>query len=271
MSYFVPKEKYHIPREILSKIGDRRSVIEDVIRRSFWNNSSKVGKLCYYVGSYGRGTAIKTSDIDIIAILPPYELERFNNYKYNGQSQLLQSVKDPIQDHYWNSKIKADGQIVNINFSDGISFEILPAFINHNGCFLYPDSNMGGKWEATNPLADQQAMEEKNRDSNGMLYDICKHIRYLRDNHFPNDKLSGIVIDSFIFYAIQFWHWIPKGSPEQREPAGKLENDLLNYYTTHTLNGQLPLNLNTPGSGQYLDCTSSQKSLFKILDFMAYS
>ena len=59
-------------------------------------------------------------------------------------------------------------------------------------------------WEeiGNNPKAEQEAMAQKNRYSNGLLYDTCRHLRFIRDNYFSSYHLSGIVIDSFVYNAI---------------------------------------------------------------------
>ena len=37
---------------------------------------------------------------------------------------------------------------------------------------------------------EQAAMEEKNRTSNGLLLDTCKHMRFIRDNYFSSYHLK---------------------------------------------------------------------------------
>lgn len=112
--------------------------------------------------SYGRGTAIDTSDIDILMSLPESYYNQFNSVYGNGQSRLLQVVRQAILVRYPRSEVRADGQVVKINFSDGMFFEILPAFKNWDGSYRYPDTNMGGNWRSTNPKAEQDAMKNKN-------------------------------------------------------------------------------------------------------------
>lgn len=72
----------------------------------------------FYVGSYGRGTEIYTSDIDIVVVLPYEVYVQYNNYAYNGQSQLLQTVKNSLKKTYSSSTLNGNGQVVDINFSD---------------------------------------------------------------------------------------------------------------------------------------------------------
>ena len=83
-----------------------------------------------YVGSYGRGTTINSSDLDVLFELPQNEYNRYDLVKGNGQSRLLQAVRNAILTSYPRSEVRADGQVVKVLFSDGMKFEILPAFKN---------------------------------------------------------------------------------------------------------------------------------------------
>ena len=113
----------------------------------------------------------------------------------------MQAVRQSILVTYPRSEVHADGQVAKINFSDGMYFEILPAFKNCDGSYGYPDTNMGGNWKSTNPKAEQDVMQQKNISSNGLFFDTCKHLRMVRDNYFKSYHLSGIVIDSFVYYG----------------------------------------------------------------------
>ena len=52
------------------------------------------------MGSYGRGTAIDTSDIDMLFVLPYAVYKQYNSYVGNGQSALLQAVRSSLQKTY---------------------------------------------------------------------------------------------------------------------------------------------------------------------------
>lgn len=113
----------------LSKISNRYHSITKRINTDYWETSSDSAH-SLYVGSYGRDTEIFTSDIDMLVQLPYSTYEKFNAYTSNGQSALLQEVKKVIEKTYSVTNLKADGQIISVPFSDGINFEVLPAFIN---------------------------------------------------------------------------------------------------------------------------------------------
>ncbi|MCL1604280.1 nucleotidyltransferase domain-containing protein [Succinatimonas hippei] len=252
-----------IPQDIRSKISHRYRAITKAINLEFWDSISDTLH-SFYVGSYGRNTAIDTSDIDILVELPNECFDRFNNIRGNGQSKLLQVVKNTILNTYPKSDVRADGQVVKISFADAIYFEIVPAFKNYYEIYQYPDSNKGGRWRSTNPKAEQCAMYQKNKDSNGLLYDTCKHIRYIRDNKFSSYHLSGIVIDSFVYEAIGTWGW--SNSEENSSllpPIGTYEQVLLDYYNYHGIG--YGKSIIAPGSNDIVVTDSSYECLGKVL------
>ena len=64
MENLVQKHGEVISNDISSKISLRYHTITKAVNREFWNSSSDVLH-SLYVGSYGRGTAIDVSDVDI--------------------------------------------------------------------------------------------------------------------------------------------------------------------------------------------------------------
>lgn len=256
-----------ISKELRDTIAQRYKRITRAVNSEFWGIDSETAH-SRYVGSYGRGTAIDTSDIDILVELPHSEYNRFDALKGNGQSRLLQAVKVAIQTTYPRSDIRADGQVIVIDFSDGIKFEVLPAFKqvdwfgNWNGKYDYPDANMGGNWRSTNPKAEQDAMRMLNNESNGLLFDTCKHMRQIRDTHFASYHLSGIVIDSFVYHHIGYWHWLSPGEVTDT-PSGAYEKRLYNDCPVWSFT------LTAPGSGDTVDTTRDVDCLRKVLRYMS--
>ena len=61
MSYSVVK--HNIDMDTRKKISARYKRITKAVNLSFWNSISETAH-SFYVGSYGRGTAIDTSDLD---------------------------------------------------------------------------------------------------------------------------------------------------------------------------------------------------------------
>lgn len=186
----------------VDKIQSRYKNITKRINIEYWNNTSETSN-SLYVGSYGRGTEIWTSDIDMIVRLPYSIYERYNGYIGNGQSALLQNVKSALLKTFSSSHIKGDGQVIGINFTDGISFEIVPVFVNKDGSYTYPDSNNGGSWKITDPKKELDAINTENNNTNKNLKRLCRMVRAWKGKH--NVPMSGILVDTLVYRFIKDW------------------------------------------------------------------
>lgn len=189
--------------DTVSKIQSRYKQITRRINNDFWNLSSDT-QHSLYVGSYGRGTEIHVSDIDIIVQLPYPKYKQYNDYIGNGQSALLQEVKKSLQNTYGTSFIRADGQVIGINFTDGINFEIVPGFINTDGLsYTYPDTNSGGSWKKTYPRAEISEINDLNKITNKNLKRLCRMARAWKDTN--SVPISGVLIDTFAYKFLKNW------------------------------------------------------------------
>ena len=193
--------------DTVSKIQSRYHQITKRINLDYWGSSSETLH-SLYVGSYGRGTEIWTSDIDMIVQLPYATYEKFDKYSGNGQSALLQEVKTVLQKTYSTSFVKGDGQVIGINFTDGIDFEIVPAFINSDNSYTYPDTNNGGSWKTTDPRKEIDAMNTRNSATNKNLKRLCRMARAWKEK--CNVDMSGILIDTLAYKFIGDWEYKDK-------------------------------------------------------------
>src|SRR5581483_4558062 len=136
----------------------------------------------------------------------PYEYyENYDNYTTNGQSALLQAVRDSIKNTYSTSHIGGDGQVVKINFDDGISFEIVPCFVNDDDSFTYPDTNSGGSWKVTNPKPEIKAIREGDELWNYNLKRLCRMARAWKDEW--NVPMGGLLIDTLAYQFLKGWEY----------------------------------------------------------------
>ena len=185
-------------------ISTRYKSITSRLNTDFWNTSSETSH-SLYVGSYGRNTAIEGfSDLDMIFQLPSSVFKQYDNYRGNGQSALLQAVKQSIGKRYSNSQVGADGQVVEIAFTDGITFEVVPAFANTDKSFTHPDSNDGGSWQMTNPRPEIDAIRNRNNDCNYNLVRLCRMMRAWKS--LWDVPIGGLLIDTLAYQFIDKWN-----------------------------------------------------------------
>lgn len=196
-------ENIRISSDYETKISSRCHQITRRINLEYYNTSSETAH-SLYIGSYGRDTEIFTSDIDMLVQLPYPTYKKFNAYASNGQSMLLQEVKNVLAKTYSVTNLKGDGQIIKLPFQDGITFEVLPAFLNSDErSFTYPNSNDGGSWKVTDPRSEISAIKEINDKCNNNLKPLCRMMRAWKSN--CNVDISGILIDILATRFISVW------------------------------------------------------------------
>ena len=90
------RTSYIIPSDTVSSISYRYKRITRQLNRDFWNTESETSH-SLYVGSYGRDTAARgVSDLDVAFTLPNSLYHQYNGHAGNGQSALLQAVRNSI-------------------------------------------------------------------------------------------------------------------------------------------------------------------------------
>lgn len=189
-------------------ISTRYKNITRRLNSDYWTTTSDTAH-SLYVGSYGRNTAIQgISDLDMIFQLPYSVYEQYNNYSGNGQSALLNAVKTSIEKTYSTTSIRADGQVILVPFNDGITFEVVPAFINKDDSFTYPDSNNGGRWRTTNPKPEIEAIRSRNAVCNGNLILLCRMMRSWKNKW--NVPIGGLLIDTLAYQFIDSYTYRDK-------------------------------------------------------------
>lgn len=203
------RANYLIPSGTVSSISARYKRITKQLNKTFWNTESESAH-SLYVGSYGRDTAANgVSDLDVAFTLPNTIYNQYDKHAGNGQSALLQAVKKSIEGTYANSYVGGDGQVVALNFTDGIRFEILPVFVNTSNTFTFADSNEGGSWKACDPRGEMNAFSARDSaTTNGNLKAISRMARIWRDKH--NVPMSGMLIDTLAYQFISDWGYRDK-------------------------------------------------------------
>lgn len=146
------------------------------------------------VGSYGRDTAADgISDLDMIFDLPSDMYTQYDEHEGNGQSALLQDVRQTLKDRYPTSDISVDGQVVIFDHTN-YKIELVPAFKEADGSYTFPDTNDGGSWKITKPKEEIKAIEDFDGTTNGVLKKLCQMTRAWKDH--VGAPMGGLLIDT---------------------------------------------------------------------------
>lgn len=194
--------------DTVATVSQRYGSITTRLNTDFWSTTSSTTH-SLYAGSYGRNTAIRGfSDLDMVFQLPQGLYDRYNDYIYNGQSALLQAVKTSIERTYPRTSVRGDGQVIQVPFSDNMTFEIVPGFQNVDGSFTYPDANSGGRWRKTHPRAEIEAVRARNAACNGNLIPLGRMMRQWKAEW--SVPISGLLIDTLAYQFIERYEYRSK-------------------------------------------------------------
>jgi len=108
----------------------------------------------FLVGSWGKRTAIRPPrDVDVFFQLPVSVYHRFQLYTSNKQTALLQEVKSVLLATYPNTDVRADGQVVVVDFTS-VCVEVVPAFLLQEGGYWICHTHDGGTYQKADPKAE---------------------------------------------------------------------------------------------------------------------
>lgn len=200
-------------------INKRYKAITKLLNRKYWDSESETAH-SLQVGSFGRGTAtVGISDLDMVMALPWSVKSRIDKHEGNGQSALLQEVKNAINATYSSTDISGDGQIVAVKMKD-FTIEVVPGFEKKDGSFLYPNTNEGGSWKTTNPRAEIDALNALNKKAGGNLKQLCRMVRAWKDK--AGVVLPGLLVDTLAYNFMDAhpkWQTVGFGSFDELSEA----------------------------------------------------
>ncbi|MDD3268609.1 MAG: nucleotidyltransferase [Syntrophomonadaceae bacterium] len=209
----------------------------------YWYITSDI-KNVHYIGSYGRGTAIKgVKNINLLAVLPPALFKQYDTLPGNGQQFLLRQVRDFLVKHYPLAKINDEGHLI-IPFSHEITFEFIPSFLNAKKNYTYPDIHNDGTWVNFNPIREIEVVDEANFKYNGKIKHLAKMMRAWKALH--NVPISGMLLDTLVLSFMEEWEDNTKSyavygdmTQDFLEYLSSLRKDQLHWYAKGS-NRQLP-------------------------------
>lgn len=183
-----------------TNITDMETTVGEVAKKlnnNYYNLIGDATSHIYIVGSVGRATSIKgVSDLDILFDLPSEIYTKYDNYETNGQSALLQEVRNVLKVRYPNTDISGDGQVVVIKFSN-YTVELVPGFKQSDDRFKYPDTHDDGKWKYTDPLPEIDESKSSADDTDGNFRYIANMLRSWKNKQ--GFKFGGLLIDTLTY------------------------------------------------------------------------
>jgi hypothetical protein len=194
-----------------TQIQDAKTKYNGVCKKlhNHYYASSYDGSTKLLVGSYGKNTAIAPpTDIDVLFIMPYEKFDRYNSYSANGQSQLLQDIKNILLERYPDTYMRGDGQVVMVNFVS-YNVEVIPCF-SLNGHYYIPDTHSGGSWKETSPKSEMDDITNSNKRSKGNTVKLIKMIKAWK--YYCSAPIKSFVIELGAVNFLKMWNHYDKSS-----------------------------------------------------------
>ncbi len=157
------------------------------------------------VGSWGKFTRMRPPrDIDLLFELPPAVHARFEKHTGNKQSELLQEVKRVLQGTYPQTTMRGDGQVVLVAFNT-ITVEVIPAFKLTSGQYWICDTNDGGSYITTDPVAEMEVIQSVDTNCNRNLRPLIKMLKAWQAH--CNVPLKSFILELLATEYIQTCQW----------------------------------------------------------------
>lgn len=183
-----------VPQAVLDIVDYRVGRIKAALDTFYWGFTT-TNKLIF-IGSIGRQTDIHTSDVDIVYLLPDTKYIQYDAYMSNGQQALLQEFRQAILFTYPQTVVKSDGLVIVISFTDGITLEIMPAFLQGDNSVKFPTANSGGSWRKADPFSEIAAINEIHTATNRNAKKLARMVRAWKD--YNGVGMGGLQIDTYV-------------------------------------------------------------------------
>lgn len=195
-----------VPQSVLDSVEYRAGRIKSTLDAFYWGFTTS-HKLIF-IGSIGRKTDIHTSDVDVAYLLPDAKYTQYNSYANNGQQALLQEFRQAILVTFPQTTIKSDGLVVVVSFTDGITFEIMPAFLEKNDSITFPSANNGGSWKKADPFPEITAMNAIHSATSGNARKLARMVRSWKE--YNGVSMGGLQIDTYVAKFLKIYEYADK-------------------------------------------------------------
>ncbi|WP_427919045.1 SMODS domain-containing nucleotidyltransferase [Streptomyces sp. cg40] len=191
--------------------------VTEALSRHYYGQPIADATTMKVIGAYGKGTAARPPrDIDMLFVMPDSEYNRFRTYRSNGQSALLQEVKEVLQKRFTTTeRIRGDGQVVVAEFS-GHRAEILPAWQLLLPGFRIPDTHNGGRWRKVNHDAEIRHINRSDAYNKGGTRHLVKIAKTWQQE--CSVPVSSLVLE-LCAVRFLFWSWFPRAETFHDYPA----------------------------------------------------
>jgi hypothetical protein len=197
--------------------GEKKQAgVRACLNRHYWGIGSETAH-SMLIGSWGKDTRGRPSrDIDILFLLPGSVYWQYQNRVGNRQSQLLQEVKGVLLNTYFQTAMRADGQVICVPFNS-IPVEVSIGFTCTDGSIIVCDTNNGGFYKTSTAQAEAADLDVSDRllwnsNTRALVRMMKSWQRYcnvpLKSFHIERLAIEFLDIWAFSKYDVFYYDWM---------------------------------------------------------------
>ncbi len=168
-----------------------RAGIQTSIKKSIDLSKAEV------IGSYARNSTLRgSSDLDLFAVVRKEDITWGDSIV--APVTLMNRVRDALRSTYPSTSIGRDGQAVVVEFSDGKSVDVVPAWWvkpRDNGWPLYRIPGSESSWIETSPGLHNKYINDADDRSGGQMKSVVRILKYWKRCRTPSLPLSGFHLE----------------------------------------------------------------------------
>lgn len=168
-----------------------RAGIQASIKKSFEISKFEV------IGSYARDSTLRgSSDLDLFTVVRKEDITWGDSTV--APVTLMNRVRDALRVTYPTTNIGRDGQAVVVEFADGKSVDVVPAWWvkgKDNGWPLYRIPANSTDWIETSPGLHNKYINDGDSSSGGQMKSVVRILKYWRRCRSPALPLSGFHLE----------------------------------------------------------------------------
>jgi hypothetical protein len=184
----------------------RADAVAKALTGRYYPNVVYTGQHKDIVGSYAKGTNISPPrDVDFVFKLPLSVWYQYHRHSGNGQSALLQAVRQVIKSRYPATDIRGSGPVVAATFISGHSVEVIPAYKDEDGTCLVPRTDDGGSWGVSNYSTEIAFVDESDAKSHGRTRPLIKMLKVWQQH--CNVPIKSLALELRAVHFLQAWEY----------------------------------------------------------------
>lgn len=180
-----------------------QAIISSRVARDFWESCVGVGDY-FFVGSFGRGTAIRRRpSMRLYVQLPGSFSPDYATALAEENDAILDRLRTSLMSEYGQVRVDPERPAVHVKFGCSPRIDVVPVFRSTRGELLIPGRTYECAWRLGDPMAEIDEINRTDSELGGNLLALCRLMRAWRMKH--HIPISSLLLDTICYEFMTAW------------------------------------------------------------------